>query len=127
MTTKTIIHKAITLFEQEDTPARIRLLLDYSGSMETKLPNVIRAISAFASLSNPKDEISVADFADTMSVELMGGKVFRSDPAEIVKATKAVSADGRTALYDAGRRGNSRSADGPLTEEGLNHNQRWRR
>ncbi len=43
----------------------------------------------------------VVDFNDTVSVELPGGKPFTNDAKELEKAVAAVSARGRTALYDA--------------------------
>jgi VWFA-related protein len=56
----------------------------------------------------------VVDFNDDVSIELMKGKAFSSDAKELEQALTAVSARGRTALYDA-------------VNEGLNHLQygRW--
>jgi VWFA-related protein len=43
----------------------------------------------------------VVDFNDDVSIELMRGKAFSNDPKELEEALRAVSARGRTALYDA--------------------------
>jgi Ca-activated chloride channel homolog len=91
----------ISLFEQEDTPVSVGLLVDHSGSMESKLSNVASAVAAFAHSSNPRDEMFVVDFGDDVTVELMGGKAFTSDSGDLQQAVLAVSARGRTALYDA--------------------------
>jgi Ca-activated chloride channel family protein len=91
----------LTLFQQEDTPVTVGLLVDHSGSMETKLPNAIAAIYAFAQSSNPQDEMFVVNFNDRVSTESMGGAPFTHDPAILKKAIAAVAPSGRTALYDA--------------------------
>ncbi len=91
----------ITLFQQEDTPVTVGLIVDHSRSMAPKLEGVASAASAFAQSSNPNDEMFVVDFSDNVSVELPGGKPFSSNPRELAEAVSAVSARGMTALYDA--------------------------
>lgn len=98
----------LALFQREDAPVSVGLIVDHSGSMELKLPNVITAISAFAHSGNPEDEMFVVDFNDDAVVEPLDGKPFTNNPAELEKGVEAVSAHGRTALYDA-------------VAEGLNH------
>jgi len=73
-----------------------------------ELPAVAAAVSAFAQSSNSQDEMFVVDFNDQVWFQLLGGKPFSNDPAELEKAVSAVSARGRTALYDA-------------VAEGINH------
>jgi Ca-activated chloride channel family protein len=104
----------LTVFEEGDTPVTVGLVVDHSRSMGSKLPDVITAVSSFAHSSNPQDEMFVVDFNDDVSIELMRGKTFSNDAKELEKALTAVSARGRTALYDA-------------VSEGLNHLQygRW--
>ena len=91
----------VSLFQQGDTPVTVGLIVDHSRSMGSKLAEVAAAVSAFARSSNPQDEMFVVDFNDSVAVELMGGKPFTNDPKELEKAVTAVSARGRTALYDA--------------------------
>jgi VWFA-related protein len=91
----------VTSFQQGDTPVTVGLIVDHSRSMGPKLPEVAAAVSAFAHSSNPQDEMFVVDFNDDVSVELLGGKAFTNDPAELGKALFSVRARGRTALYDA--------------------------
>lgn len=93
--------QSITLFQQEDTPVTVGLVVDHSRSMGPKLAGVAEAVSAFAESSNPNDEMFVVDFSDNVSVELPGGKPFTSNPRELAQAVSAVSAQGMTALYDA--------------------------
>jgi len=91
----------LTVFEVGDTPVTVGLVVDHSRSMGSKLPAVAAAVNSFAHTSNPQDEMFVVDFNDDVSIELMKGKAFTSDPKELQEALGAVSARGRTALYDA--------------------------
>jgi VWFA-related protein len=91
----------ITRFQQQDTPVTVGLIVDHSRSMGPKLPEVAAAVSAFAQSSNPQDEMFVVDFNDDVSVELLNGKPFTNNAHELEKAVSAITARGRTALYDA--------------------------
>ena len=91
----------VEFFEQENTPLTVGLIVDHSGSMAPKLRDVAAAVLAFAHSSNHDDEMFVVDFDDSVSVELLHGKPFTSDPEELSEAVAAVSARGQTALYDA--------------------------
>jgi Ca-activated chloride channel family protein len=91
----------VTVFEEGDTPVTVGLVVDHSRSMGSKLPDVVTAVYSFAHSSNPQDEMFVVDFNDDVSIELMRGKAFSNDAKELEEALTAVSARGRTALYDA--------------------------
>ncbi len=91
----------ITGFEERDTPVTVGLIVDHSRSMGSKLLDVATAVSSFAYSSNSQDEMFVVDFNDGVWVEPMNGKAFSNDANELEEALKAVSARGRTALYDA--------------------------
>jgi Ca-activated chloride channel homolog len=93
--------QTISVFQQEDAPVSVGLLVDHSGSMGSKLPNVVSAVTAFAQASNPRDEMFVVNFRDDVTVALPAGKAFTNNPMEIERAISATSALGRTALYDA--------------------------
>ena len=103
-----------TVFEDSDTPVTVGLVVDHSRSMGSKLRDVVIAVSYFAHSSNAQDEMFVVDFNEDVSIELMKGKAFSNDPKDLETALTAVSARGRTALYDA-------------VSEGLHHLQygRW--
>jgi VWFA-related protein len=91
----------LTVFEEGDTPVTVGLIVDHSRSMGAKLPDVVAAVTSFALSSNSQDEMFVVDFNDDVLIELMRGKAFSNDAKELAEALKAVSARGRTALYDA--------------------------
>lgn len=93
--------QTVTSFQQEDTPVTVGLIVDHSRSMGPKLLDVAAAVYAFARSSNHRDEMFVVDFNDDVSVEPPGGDPFTSDPEVLERAISAVSAHGRTALYDA--------------------------
>ena len=91
----------LTVFDEGDTPVTLGLIVDHSRSMGAKLADVVAAVNSFVHLSNSRDEVFVVDFNDDVSVELMRGKAFSNDPKDLEQALTAVSARGRTALYDA--------------------------
>lgn len=91
----------LTVFEEEDTPVTVGLVVDHSRSMGSKLADVVAAMSSFAHSSNPQDEMFVVNFNDDVWIKLLNGKSFSSDAQELEEGLTAVSARGRTALYDA--------------------------
>ena len=91
----------LTLFEREDAPVTVGLVVDHSRSMAPKLAEVSAAVSAFAHSSNPQDEMFVVDFNDDVWLQILGGKPFTHNAKDLEAAIAAVSARGRTALYDA--------------------------
>jgi Ca-activated chloride channel homolog len=94
--------QAIRFFGQEDAPATVGIVIDSSGSMGTLRDRVIAAAGAFAQTSNPEDEIFALAFNDTVRAALPPSALFTNDPATLRHAlTVAISAAGRTALYDA--------------------------
>ena len=109
----------LTVFEERDTPVTVGLVVDHSRSMGSKLPDVVTAVSAFVHSSNPQDEMFVVDFNDDVSIELMKGKAFSNDPKELGEALTAISARGRTALYDAVSQGLHHLQYGHLEKKAL--------
>jgi Ca-activated chloride channel homolog len=98
----------LTLFQQEDAPVTVGLVVDHSRSMGPKLLEVTDAVRAFAHSSNSQDEMFVVDFNDAVWLQILGGKPFTHSADDLEKEVAAISARGRTALYDA-------------VAEGLNH------
>jgi len=91
----------INLFQREDTPVTVGLVVDHSRSMGPKLAEVATAIVSFAETSHPQDEMFILAFNDEVSLEMPSGNPFTHDPTELARAVAAVSAGGGTALYDA--------------------------
>jgi VWFA-related protein len=90
----------IALFEAEDLPVAVGLVIDNSGSMRNKLPEVMAAAEEFARSSNPHDEMFVVNFNQTVSMGLPTGIPFTSDVNQLLGAVSRNRASGNTALYD---------------------------
>src|SRR5262249_16666879 len=93
--------REIALFSNEDTPVTIGLVLDSSGSMRTKLNEVIAAASAFARSSNPHDELFVIEFNDDVRQTSKEGFIRAERSGDLLAALQRLHPQGRTALYDA--------------------------
>jgi VWFA-related protein len=94
--------QTIQIFVAQDAPVTVGLLIDNSGSMLTARDRVIAAAVSFAEVSNPHDEIFALAFNDTVRAALPSGMPFTSDAAVLRSSLEtAISARGRTALYDA--------------------------
>jgi len=91
----------ITQFAHADVPVTVGLVVDESGSMRRKQPEVITAALQFIHASNPQDEIFVINFNEKPRRGLPDIQLF-SDSAEQLRAAlwRGVP-EGRTALYDA--------------------------
>lgn len=90
----------ITVFDHEDAPAAVGLVVDDSGSMAPKLDEVAAAANAFAKSSNPQDQVFVVYFNDTVFLGLPGGSPFTHDTNQLIRSLTDITARGRTALYD---------------------------
>ena len=92
--------RQITIFEHDDVPATIGLVVDNSGSMLAKRAEVIAAGLEFARTSNPLDQMFVVNFNQTASLGLGQGVPFTSNMQELNAALSRNAAAGNTALYD---------------------------
>ena len=89
----------VALFDANDVPASVGLIVDNSGSMADKRTEVIDAALAFVAASNPRDEMFVVNFNEHA---YMGLPVpFTSDARQIHAALLQRPPTGLTALYDA--------------------------
>ena len=93
--------QTIKQFAAEDRPVTIGILVDASGSMRTKQPEVVTAALAFVRASNPQDETFVVNFNDHAFEGLPPETPFSSDPQQLRAALLGPKPAGRTALYDA--------------------------
>jgi VWFA-related protein len=93
--------QAIGLFQHEDVPVAVGLVVDNSGSMKRKQSDVAAAALAFVRSSNPEDEMFVVNFNEHVTFGLSNMKLFSAKPFELTEALMGVPASGKTALYDA--------------------------
>lgn len=91
----------ISQFASIDAPVTVGLVVDNSGSMETKRPQVILAGLAFAKESNPQDEFFVVNFNNSVTRGLPPDMMFTDNLQILRKALDFGQAKGQTALYDA--------------------------
>src|SRR5208283_2941826 len=85
----------------EDIPVTVGLVVDNSGSMRAKRPEVIAAALAFARSSNPQDQMFVVNFNEHVSFGLPAGTPFTDQVTQLQAALSRIAADGETAIYDA--------------------------
>jgi len=91
------VRQSIRLFEHEDIPVTVGLVVDHSGSMRPKMADVIAGARAFVQYSNPEDEMFVVNFNEHVTA----GERFTNRSDDLVRAIDAAPVTGKTALYDA--------------------------
>ncbi len=93
--------QTITQFSNTDQPVTVGLVVDNSGSMAPKRPDVITAALVFVGASNPADEVFVVNFNDRVLKGLPDTVLFSDDIKQLRAALWKGPSVGRTALYDA--------------------------
>lgn len=91
----------ITSFTSMDSPVTVGLVVDNSGSMRFKRPEVIMAGLAFAKESNPQDEFFVVNFNSHIIPGLPDQIAFTDNLQQLRSALYYGEPKGQTALYDA--------------------------
>jgi Ca-activated chloride channel family protein len=93
------VEQKLAVFKQEDVPVSFGLVIDNSGSMRDKRPQVNAAALTFVKTSNPQDEGFVVNFNDDYYLDTEHD--FTNDLNEMRTALERIDARGSTALYDA--------------------------
>jgi Ca-activated chloride channel homolog len=91
----------ITQFADADIPVTVGIVVDESGSMRPKRPEVITAALGFVENSNPQDEMFVVNFNEKARRGLPDIMLFSDDINVLRSALWKGVPEGRTALYDA--------------------------
>jgi VWFA-related protein len=91
----------ITLFEHDDTPVTVGLVIDNSGSMGPRRDALLAAGMAFAAACNPADELFTVNFNERVWPGLPPGRPFTHNHEELRAALQRSTARGKTALFDA--------------------------
>lgn len=102
----------IHLFRHEDTPVTVGLVIDHSRSMREKIAAVTAGARAFVHSSNPKDQMFVVNFNETVAQGLPQQMRFSDKVEDLAPAVWGAPADGMTALYDAIVEGLNRVQEG---------------
>ena len=95
------IPQQIECFSHEDIPVTVGILIDNSGTMRPKRPEVIASALAFARSSNPADQMFVVHFNENVSFGLPDNMLFTDKVPQLEIALSRIAANGMTALYDA--------------------------
>ncbi len=95
------VAQTLRVFRREDIPVTVGLVIDHSGSMRSKLDNVIGAALEFLEFSNSEDQLFVVNFNETVSFGLPLAMEFTSVPGALKSAILEAPTAGKTALYDA--------------------------
>lgn len=93
--------RPIAVFNRNDTPATVGLVIDNSGSMAPRREAVIQAGSAFAHSSHPADELFTINFNERVWPGLAPSQPFTSDHDVLHAALERAIARGQTAMFDA--------------------------
>jgi Ca-activated chloride channel family protein len=93
------VKQAVRLFKYEDVPVTVGLVIDHSGSMHSKIEEVIAAARTFVKSSQAADEMFVVNFNETVLSEMPGK--FTNRPDQLALAISSSPTIGQTALYDA--------------------------
>jgi Ca-activated chloride channel family protein len=93
--------QTISQFANADIPVAVGIVVDESGSMRPKRPEVITAALAFIQASNPQDEMFVVNFNERARRGLPDIMPFSDNVAQLRAALWRGAPEGRTALYDA--------------------------
>jgi Ca-activated chloride channel homolog len=96
------VPQPVTVFNHDDTPATSGLLIDNSASMQGLRAEVALAAGTFVATSHAADEIFALLFNERVQPVLPASVPFTSD-ADVLRFNlqDAITARGRTALYDA--------------------------
>jgi VWFA-related protein len=91
----------IQLFQNEDIPVAVGLIVDHSASMFPKMTEVTAAARSFVRSSNREDEMFVVNFNEVASLGLPAAIRFSDSATELEGAILNKVTTGQTALYDA--------------------------
>lgn len=93
--------QVISVFDDQDAPVSMGILVDESASMTPRRRQVLTAADALITDSNPADETFILNFNDTVTRGLPGSELFSSKIPQLRAALDRGSPQGKTALYDA--------------------------
>jgi len=95
------VEQPIRVFAAQDAPVTVGLVVDNSGSVRPKKPEIVTAALTFVTQSNPRDEVFLVNFNDQVRFGLPQGVAFTDNRQLLRQGLLTNPAQGRTALYDA--------------------------
>jgi VWFA-related protein len=91
------VEQPIKLFQREDVPVSMGILVDNSGSMNDKRARVAAAALALVKASNPEDEVFIVNFNDDPYLD----QSFTHDSKKMEEALSRIDSHGGTAMRNA--------------------------
>jgi VWFA-related protein len=91
------VRQQIKVFQREDLPVSVGIIVDNSGSMRDKRRGVNAAALKFVRSSNPNDEVFIVNFNDEAFLDAD----FTDSVRLLEEGLEKIDARGGTALYDA--------------------------
>jgi len=88
-------------FSHEDIPVTVGLVVDNSGSMSKKRPEVVAAALSFARSSKPADQLFAVTFNERVVFGLPAEVPFTDNVSHLEIALSRIASNGMSALYDA--------------------------
>ncbi len=113
------VPQTICVFQRQDAPVAVGLVVDHSGSMRPKRHDVAAAALAFVRSSNPKDQMFIVNFNERVSFGLPPTQLFSANADGLEGALNGMPWQGRTALYDAIAAGLGRLGEATLDHKAL--------
>jgi Ca-activated chloride channel homolog len=93
------VEQKLALCTQQDIPVSMGLIIDNSGSMRDKRPEVNAAALTFVETSNPNDQVFVVNFNEDYYLDQQSD--FTNSIPVLREALERIDSRGSTALYDA--------------------------
>jgi Ca-activated chloride channel homolog len=91
------IEQPLKIFNREDVPVSMGIVIDNSGSMREKRPKVAAAALELIKASNPQDEVFIVDFNDVPYLDAP----FTNNIKKLEQVLDRIDTKGGTAMRDA--------------------------
>jgi Ca-activated chloride channel family protein len=91
------VEQTLKIFNREDVPVSMGIIIDNSGSMREKRPKVAAAALELIKASNPQDEVFIVDFNDVAYLDAP----FTNNIKKLEQVLDKIDTRGGTAMRDA--------------------------
>ena len=91
------VEQPLKIFNREDVPVSMGIIIDNSGSMREKRPSVAAAALQLIKASNPQDEVFIVDFNDVPYLDAP----FTNNLKKLEQVLDRIDTKGGTAMRDA--------------------------
>jgi Ca-activated chloride channel family protein len=110
-----VVQKIAHFSQSQDKPVSVGIVLDTSGSMQSKISTATRAVERFVRDIHRDDDVFLMGFADMPTLH----QDFTADRDRLSTALRRIRVEGGTALYDALYQGLRRARTGQHDKKAL--------